>query len=135
MRDRYQGGSLAGFIIIGVLLTLVLVGGLYGLNRYNAERANTEVAQEDEAEQKASNAEDERPADDETDTAGREQDDEGTSEGGRLNTEPDENESQQESGSQTAELPETGPADSILMLIVVGLVTFAGVHFLQSRTR
>ena len=39
MRGRYQGGSLAGFIIIGVVLALVLVGGLYALNRYTVQQS------------------------------------------------------------------------------------------------
>ena len=139
MRVTNQGGSLAGFLIIGALLTLVLVGGLYGLNRYNSEKSNEEVAANDE---KKAESDDKKATETfKTDDAGRRV----TGSGDTSNrtsttptpaqTTPSATTEQTQSSQATSQLPQTGPADSAFMLIVVTLVTFAGVHYAQSRAR
>ena len=130
MRRTNQGGSLAGFIIIGVLLTLVLVGGLYGLNRYNAQRAADETAQSEE------------PAPEEESTETTQTETESSEASPQSRTEQDSAANEQQPRTPTpspqpaatsAQLPQTGPADALLGLVAVTVLTFAGVHYVRSR--
>jgi LPXTG-motif cell wall-anchored protein len=109
MRRTNQGGSLAVFIIIGVVLTLVLVGGLYGLNRYNDAQNTEDIAVTEEP----------NPTEESTDT-------------GDEAAAPQEQESAPQ--SRTDELPQTGPADTVFAIVAAALLTFAGVHYARSRT-
>lgn len=143
MRRTNQGGSLAGFIIIGVLLTLVLVGGLYGLNRYNAQRTADETARtesseatDDETAPKEESSGDAAKTDPKsTDTSTQSRTD--RSGAGNAQQTPAQSSTQpNRSGSQPArsgQLPATGPGDTLLGLMVVTVLTFAGVHYARSR--
>ncbi len=143
MRDRYQGGSLAGFIIIGVLLALVLVGGLYGLNRYNAQKmTNEQVAStsQKEDEQKES-SKDQQTA---------KLDDKAAEERAESQTKVTAPRTSQETTQETAQkpatstpaassqtptsthLPQTGPADVVLTLVALSALVFAGAYYLRS---
>lgn len=126
MRERFQGGSLAGFLIIGGLLALVLVGGLYGLNRYNSQKAAEEVA--------ANESKDEPAPEWENSTADE-------SDRGRTTTDASPESPQTGSagsaqipttGVQPEELPQTGPADALFGMLAVGLLAFAGTHYMRS---
>lgn len=137
MRVTNQGGSLAGFIIIGVLLTLVLVGGLYGLNRYNAQRAAEEVATSDESATEPAPAKEEA-ATGGTEPTGRERTD---TAGGTDSATPAPAPAQPSApatkgGAATqANLPQTGPADTLGSFVALGLLAFAGAHYARSRAR
>ena len=143
MRVTNQGGSLAGFIIIGVLLTLILVGGLFGLNRYNAQKAADEIAASKEAtksEPKPSDTQKTEPSDPEA--TGRERTGSapsGTTQPPAQTTPapaPASTDTKADSGAATkAQLPETGPADTIGSLIALGALTFVGTHYARSRTQ
>ena len=131
MRERYQGGSLAGFIIIGVLLMLVLAGGLYGLNRYNAERASDEVAQNDQQDQ-TSREEDKTNEESDTQTE--------TASDGQAQTRTDTTDestdqatSESSDTSDADELPATGPSDSLFTMLAIAALTYGGVYYLRSR--
>lgn len=128
MRGRYQGGengSLAGFIIVGVLLALVLVGGIYGLNRYNAQKASEETAtsQDDKKTEDTSKNNDQ--------TAKKDDSDKSTS-SGSDNTQPDIPKDSSTSTNSNA-LPETGPSDVITTMVTIALLAFAAAHFVQAR--
>lgn len=131
MRATNQGGSLAGFIIVGVLLALVLVGGLYGLNRYNAEKAGEEVATEEQAGTEKNETDaagdrqrtstDETPAPKPAATSGTPATDPGDAT--PAATPP-----------ANAQLPATGPADTFYAVFVISLLAFVSVHYVRSRT-
>lgn len=137
MRGRYQGGengSLAGFIIVGVLLALVLAGGIYGLNRYNAQKASEETAtsQDDKKTEDASKNNDQ--------TAKKEDSDKSTSNSSDK-TQPDipkdsgtsTNSNASNQGSESNTLPQTGPSDVMTTMVTIALLTFATTHFVQAR--
>lgn len=133
MRAINQGGSLAGFIIIGVLLTLVFVGGLYGLNRYNAEKATDEAIAANEADKKKA-AEEEKRQSESSGEASEEERTMNDEEAAPATPSPAPMLEPQPSSTQPAtQLPQTGPADNLLALAVIGLVTFAGTHYVRSR--
>jgi hypothetical protein len=138
MRARYEGGSLAGFIIIGVVLTLVLVGGLYGLNRYNAEQteevateASDEPANNNSGEESASGDEQQSAQNEEPAAPAEQQPGNETSDG--SNPQPSTPSDPQGDTTDEEELPQTGPADTIGALIAIFMVSFALSHYLRSR--
>ncbi len=135
MRRQYQGGSLAGFIIIGVLLTLVLVGGLYGLNRYNAEQSKEVAAGDNDSSKdkpndtldKKSSEESKPKTDTPTDTSSNESKNDDKSSSSSSSDSSDK--------AQTdKQLPVTGPADAVAALVAVVLLSFATAHYIQSRS-
>lgn len=138
MRGRYQGGdkgSLAGFIIVGVLLALVLVGGIYGLNRYNAQKASNEVATSDKSDKNTADL----PKDtDKTTNDDQKKSSTGSSSSSSQNAKSDDTKSTATSGaanqnSQSAVLPHTGPSDVVTGMVTLALLTFAAAHFVQGR--
>lgn len=128
MRGKYQGGSLAGFIIVGILLLLVIGGGLYGLNRYNAEH-DKKVATSSSDKTKSSDTTKSEP----------------TKPDASKPAASDSTESQPSSAPQPAksddtpsattnsDLPKTGPEMNVFSIAAVGLLSFAGAHYLRSR--
>lgn len=138
MRARYDGGSLAGFIIIGVVLTLVLVGGLYGLNRYNAEQTEevaTETSDEpanNDSGDESTSGDEQQPTQTEEPAAPAEQQP-GDEASGNTNSQPSTPSDSRGDATDEEELPQTGPADTIGALIAVFMVSFALSHYLRSR--
>ena len=126
MRGSNQGGSLAGFIIIGAVLALVLVGGLYGINRYNAEQTKI-AASKEESSKKAAETKKEAAKTDEKPSETPIPNDA---------TSLPSNTTTQEAKDQvaTAQLPRTGPADTLLQLVSVAALSFASVYYLRSRS-
>lgn len=137
MRGRYQGGSLAGFIIVGVLLALVLVGGIYGLNRYNAQKASEETAAKSD-DKKTTTKKDTTKSSDQT--AKKDDSNKNTSSSSGK-TQPDipkdsGTSTDSSSSSQTAQsatLPHTGPSDVVTSMVTFALLTFAAAHYVQAR--
>jgi cytoskeletal protein RodZ len=134
MRRNYQGGSLLGFIIVAVLLGLLLIGGLYGLNRYNAQKAADEaVASKEQAKEEEAT----EPSQTKTDDAASNEESTTTDPGGQTRTQdaPAANPAANSStaGTSGRELPQTGPADSLYVLFVAAALVFAGTHFVRSR--
>lgn len=130
MRGTNQGGSLAGFIIIGVLLTLILVGGLFGLNRYNAQRAADEIAASEKAtseEEATESSKSTTEANDESPTQARTEQDSGDK------TQESAQSAQSAGAAQSAQLPTTGPADTLMGFVAVTVLTFAVAHYTRSR--
>ena len=128
MRVTNQGGSLASFLIIGALLLLVFAGGLYGLNRYNSEQANKEVATSDQSK-----------GDKKTETEVQKETESEASESTGRQTTPDippteqKTDSQSASPAQSSQLPQTGPSDTPLTLAALAVVTFFATHYVRSR--
>lgn len=144
MRGRYQGGSLAGFAIIGVVLALVLIGGLYGLNRYNAEQAqqaaeegdSTEVATDSD---KSTSGSESKPSEDSPKK-------ESSSTSGSNSSSSDEKQSDSSDSSSkemaaagsnatATELPATGPVDTFASILGIVALSFATAAYIQSRTQ
>lgn len=134
MRATNQGGSLVGFIIIGVLLALVLIGGLYGLNRYNAQRAADETVSQEENKTKTDTPAKSSDTPDKTKTeeAPKKETDRSRTNDTTPAPAPTPAPVAAPSGTQ---LPQTGPADVIFSLVATSALAFAGVHYARSRSR
>lgn len=141
MRGSNQGGSLAGFVVIGAFLVLVLVGGLYGLNRYNAEQQKKqEIAKNEEKPQPSSS--DKKTNQSETKPQSSSSSSNNTPEAKKPDSKPSSStngSSGQRSAPSTdtqsgaSQLPQTGPADAFMNSLAVVLLSFATVSYIQSR--
>jgi cytoskeletal protein RodZ len=138
-----QDGSLAGFIIIGVLLALVLVGGLYGLNRYNTQKASEEVATKDQATRTSETKQEDTSKTEQTpkldDKAAEERSESKTkvtaprtSQDTAQTNQPPAATPTPASNSTSTHLPQTGPADTLVSLFVIGALTFASIYYVRS---
>lgn len=134
MRGRFQGGSLAGFIIIGAFLALIVVGGLYGLNRYNAEQAAGEIVAENSDTSEAPTNNEEQNTGDNGAVEEEQQELPGTTDQ-QSSDEPTPTDTETTSPEpQTSdELPQTGPADIALATLGVFALGFAAAHYVRSR--
>lgn len=121
---RLQGGSLAGYIIVAVLLGLVLVGGLYGLQRYNAGDIQIAGSQDEKSQEKSkgeqAKSEDKTAKDDSS------------------NEKSDEKQSQTDDSGEdetaaTGELPATGPDNGLFTGLALAGLAYAGTSMVRSR--
>ena len=123
-RNNPEAGSLASYIVVGILLMVVLVSGLYGVQRYNDSQQNGDAnqpAKEDASKDASSNKNDETPVDKTPAT------DDGS---GDVPTEDTKDNSE---SSDKEDLPATGPEDTALTAFVLTAVTFAVASYIRSR--
>lgn len=134
MRGRLQGGSLAGFIIIGAFLALIVIGGLYGLNRYNAEQAADEIAVENSDSAETPAGSEEQNSDDDGAVEPEQQELPGsTDQQSSDEPTPTDTETETSEPQSSDELPKTGSADIALALLGVFALSFAVTHYARSR--
>lgn len=121
---RLQGGSLVGYIIVAVLLGVVLVGGLYGLQRYNAGDVQIAGSQDEKSQDKPK---DEQPKS-KDDAAKDDSSDKKTDEKPPVRTDSSDN-----TATSTDELPATGPESGLLAGLAFASLTYAGTSLVRSH--
>lgn len=113
----FKGGSIANFVVIGIILSVLLVGGVYLIrqrgDQVRKEQAIAEYEEQKKSEQK-SNEESKESESDETSNNGSNGEATETSNGG------------------SAELPQTGPDSNVLGLVAVFVLTFMSVSLAGS---
>lgn len=122
IRSRNQGGSIASFAAVSVLLAIVLIGGLYVVQRYATNQATSSEVATDSQSDDENNTSDGPSGDDSTTTTDTSGNNDNTTTDGSDNSE-----------TTTSELPKTGPADVALKALAVSLLVFASVAYAQSR--
>lgn len=126
--ERHQGGWAASFIIVGAVLVLGLVGGVYYLKQQSdagQDKAPVAVTTPDESSNQQNDDTDQRNEENKAEQSAG-----GTLPGTQqqpLTTTPS------PSSDSAARLPETGPSDTFDKLFAVTSLTVAGVIYLQSR--
>ncbi len=137
MRGSNQGGSLAGFIVVGVFLALILVGGLYGLNRYNAEQHSKQVAADNKKEEVSSknNSQQDEQSKLKTNESNSSNPNSTSSDDSHAKNQVNTSTGTQQavSNQSNTQLPQTGPVDTLAHILAVGLLSFATVYYVQSR--
>lgn len=108
-----QGGSVLSFVIIGVIMAAILVGGVYVVRQQTLQPA-TETPQE---------VIEEPPATTPTEEAEKEAE------------KPQKEKAAQQTpqAEEEVELPQTGPAESLVTLIAVALLGFTATSYIRSR--
>lgn len=135
-RTNYQGGSLLGFVIVGVLLTVVLIGGLYGLQTYTngLKKTGDEVAVD--TKKAANDKKDDQSTSDSTDKTPAKTDNNSASNNKDTTKAAGETPATSEDATESVsagELPATGPTSSALQFIGIGVLTFAVTAYVRSR--
>ena len=120
MARTNQGGSILGFVLIGGVLALLLVGGAYLVRKNTELPADTSVAPEMGQTEKKPDKTEEKPK-----------------------SAPEKEEKQTNNNAQkeqdnipatgTDELPKTGPAQTILTVVMLGILVGVSVSYVQSR--
>lgn len=143
-----QGGSVKVFIIVGVILTLIALGVLYGTKHFIAGQAPITSTPSQEVEEEASQPTAESPdasdsnqqsIDSETDNSdevgGSDSDTSDSSSSGVAQDDNSSSSSQLGGESSTPSsqsyLPQTGPAENMTAL-AVALITASGVAYVRS---
>lgn len=145
---RYQGGAIISFIVVTVVIAALLVGGIFWLRqRSETARQGGDVAtnqqdqdggEADDGLFPASNSDSEsndasRRSD--NDTSRNESDSSGSGAAGQDSGGNGQSSQPGASSSTdtTEELPETGPAETVGMLLAIGALSYAGVRYVTSR--
>ena len=139
--SKRQGGWIATFLVIALVLTLGLAGTIYFLKRGNSVNVATQgtdgIAQHDSNESKKDTEDD--ATDTSKATTNKDNKDDSASVDTDASTSTKKAEGTNDAKSKTDEhhsaaaLPQTGPSDTVRAVIVVSLITFAAVSYAQSR--
>ena len=128
-RESYQGGSIATFIIVGVVLFGLLGVGLFALNKYGSRdqiaKNGSDTSRGEETQPKKETPAD--PKKNSAETLPGDTHQESTVSGGEGSS------GEQLPSGGTSTLPQTGPVDTFAQLIALGAVTFATVSYIRSR--
>lgn len=111
-----QGGSVLSFIIIGVVLAGLLVGGVYIIRQQLAVFEPTQP--QEPTRQPETTQQPQKPEEHETPP---------------NSTAPQTNQSMPASGSPAGTLPQTGPAEVVSALVAIGLSSGVILSYLRSR--
>jgi len=114
-----QGGSVLGFIVIGVAMALLLVGGVYLVR----QQINTPSSQGPAQTPQPPKPQPEKPQPTKP-NQGTVTPDQTTAPTALPQTPPP---------SPSSELPKTGPAETVSVLAALLLLTLAGVSYVRSR--
>ncbi len=121
-----QGGSILEFVIVGGVMALLLVGGVYLARHHLMPASNgTPITTEDDQAEEQPVEEEVAPKDEENaaDTPKQEADSQHTSDVGQPTT-----------GNTSPEsLPQTGPADALLASLAIGSIIGGAVAYKRSR--
>lgn len=139
-----QGGSIVTFIVVALMLSGLVIGGVYVTRQYGEDiRFATEDGQTDRDENLPQNDTNEDNVDSEnrTDTDAENSDEPettllpGDADDRDVVTPPESKGAPVESEEEPAPevIPQTGPAESIATMLVAALITFSGVNYIRSR--
>jgi LPXTG-motif cell wall-anchored protein len=124
-RRTNQGGSIATFVVVGLILTVVLIGGIYLLNKRGQQARNDQsIATSETTKTKKPGATTSKPSESKT----TQQETSGTNE---ATAKSDNESSSQESASDA--LPDTGAQDNPGQLLGLFALTIAVSAYFVSR--
>lgn len=133
-RMQHQGGWAGTFVVVGVVLLVGLVGGVYFLKSQTSDQlATNDDGASSEIERTLEEASsDNKPAD----KRSAEQENSKPDSEKKPNVTPDSSSDkspQSNSDDQEVKLPETGPGDVFAKLLAITALTAASVAYLRSR--
>lgn len=126
MARTNQGGSIVGFVVIGAVLILGSAGLLYWVSHRDAPATKTPEVSVPAASENSDKEKTETPTNSDSDTNKEETD----------NTQTSETPSQPTSSSSdqaVEQIPQTGPADTLMQLLAIGLLAGVVAVFVRSH--
>ena len=128
-----QGGSIVGFVVIGAVLILGSASLLYWVSHRSAAPTQTpEVSVPAASEKPTSDDTDETKTESPTDTdsdVNKENTDSTQADGSQSEPKSD------PSGQVVEQIPQTGPADTLVQILVIGLLAGVVTSFIRSNKR
>ena len=135
-----QGGSAATFIIVGLLLTALAAGVLYGARQYMASQRIAPISEESMQTSSTDDEADDGGTSDATDNseadtaANNTQETQQEAASDTITDDTDSTTAQQDTEvTQDAPLPQTGPASTALGALVLGFAAASTVAYLRSQ--
>jgi hypothetical protein len=115
-----EGGSVLGFVVVGVVVLLLLIGGVFAVRQLTSQPAPLpqEPAKTTPDQVKPQEQTKEPTGNDKTVTPDKEQ---------KATPQP------QVPAASKTELPKTGPTETLGFVLSLSLVTLAGVSYVRSR--
>lgn len=148
MSHRKEQGNILGYVLVGVLLAALVVGGIFVVRRYLPSTDTTETSSSSDGTPTANNDAPAKPSN-ESDKNSEElkaalaqqaaeekkaQEQKAANESKPATIPTAGTNSTTSTGAGTDELPATGPEDTILSAVGVTLVTALAVAYVRSRT-
>lgn len=139
-RSNMQG-SVASFVVVGVVLAVLLLGGIYVVKNQLADNLQAgdaevavEISKDAESDNQATEIKDQSTDSDEANSeAEKSQDDVDTDASTEAAYEDeDEDETMPVTGVSVDELPKTGPAETLGALVSLGLLSGAFIYYRHS---
>jgi len=120
-----EGGSVLSFVVIGVVLALLLVSGVYFVRQQMTTRAETKPQTTNEPQTPPSDQKSDEPKAEDTNKSAT-NDEQKASTGSTTPSEMPRN-------ATSPALPQTGPAESVTAIIAVALLSATFTAYLRSR--
>ena len=117
MRGDGEGGSILSFVLVGVILAGLLVGGVYFINWQNAKVSTPTLEQPHEQKPQQEEAKQSPPP----------------AEPGNKKPESSEASDTAPQAGMAHELPATGPQETLSALLALGLLGGASAEYVRSR--
>lgn len=134
-----QGGSILNFIIVGVVLAVLLIGGAYYVRQKTQTSADTASAPAPSADQKTNssqNSSKKQPAPSQSSDASKDK----TTNGDDKKTAPAQTSAPAQAPASSTppaatsnQLPQTGPGQTLSSIVALGLLGYMTVAYLRSR--
>lgn len=127
---KHQGGWVASFLIVGILLTLAVLGGLYYIKSNQKQLAKNDGDTTSQTTTVEPSKDNENNSDEKGETV-----DTNTQNSAANNQESTNSQSQSSTSStgSTAKLPATGPEDTLQNAFILALVAFSVATYVRSR--
>ena len=144
-RSNRQGGWIASFVVVAIVLVAALVGGVYVLKTSQKndtkmeDTTSTRSSQtKPESTDKDTKSKTTTKSDESSDgeSSGRTKSDTSDSTTSNTSQTSDKSKSTKRSestSSRSSELPHTGPKETLVSLIAIGALSFAAVAYIRSR--
>ena len=124
MARTNQSGSVLSFVVIGVVLVALVLGGAYLVHQHATGSLNPPSSQQPASEPQNQSSDNQKASD----TTNNKQPSSQT-----QSNQESSSQTTPQSSQSTAELPQTGPSQNIATLLAVCLLSIAAVSYARSR--
>ncbi len=138
-RVKQQGGWAGSFVIVGIVLVLLLLGGVYFLK---SKEVNEQLATDTDSSVQTEEKSDQKNTGEDSDKQSTKNDGTKSETKGAENTDKQAADSSSARGPRStaesgdaAQLPQTGPADTAATLAVFAVLTYSVIAYIRSRGR
>ncbi len=138
MAHRSEQGNVLGFVLVGALLVVLLLGGIYVVRHAISGSGSNDIATKNQPETNSSTADDPDNKTNSSESSSGSQaepGDQAQKDSSDKNSSNNQSSSTNPSGAtgQTGTLPQTGPADTLVSVVGAALLAGASLSYARSR--